>query len=194
MGVANSGVSGRDAAISKKSKNTGSYTSSITTGLLCHRSSNQRLRMQLKRLVRPNPHKPTDTRMKSIQKSPVNHHQKHGLRFASKLMAAMAVGALGTMTFSAAHAQVTNSSIIGKAPTDATIMVHNSDTGIGRHGEANGKGRYNISSLPPGTYVVSLEKDGKTLANLPGISLFASKAVEVDFSCDNDQCTASLGH
>jgi hypothetical protein len=131
--------------------------------------------------------------MKGIQNSEFSSIQKRAPRFASKLMAILAVGAFGAVAFNAAHAQATSSSIIGKAPNDATVKVH-SDTGIGRHGTANGNGRYNISSLPPGTYAVSLEKDGKTLANLPGVPLFAGKAVEVDFACDSDQCAASLGH
>lgn len=131
--------------------------------------------------------------MKIIQKSEVSRHQKHGFRFASKFMSIMAIGALGAMTFGAAHAQATSSSIIGKAPTDGTVTVH-SDTGLTRHGTPNGKGRYNLSSLPPGNYLVSLEKDGKTLASLPGVPLYAGKAFEVDFACDNDQCSASAGH
>jgi hypothetical protein len=131
--------------------------------------------------------------MKGNQKSAFNSSRKHGLRFASKLAITLAVGATGVVAFTTAHAQATNSSIIGKAPTDATVKVH-SDTGIGRHGTADGNGRYNIGSLPPGTYAVSLEKDGKVLANLPGVPLFAGKAVEVDFACDNEQCGAKLGH
>lgn len=131
--------------------------------------------------------------MKIIQKSVVNPQQKHALRFAPKLMSTIAMAAFGALTFSAAHAQSTSSSIIGKAPTDGTVTVH-SDTGVTRHGTANGKGRYSLSSLPPGTYLVSLEKDGKTLASLPGVPLFANKAFEVDFACDNDQCTAMPGH
>ncbi|GLQ94457.1 carboxypeptidase-like regulatory domain-containing protein [Dyella acidisoli] len=129
--------------------------------------------------------------MKIIQDSKVDRQQKHGFRFASVLMSTFAIGAFGAMTFSAAHAQDTNSKIFGKAPTDGTVTVH-SDTGITRHGTANGKGRYTLSSLRPGTYVVSLEKDGKTLASLPGVPLFVGVASEVDFACDNDQCTASL--
>lgn len=129
--------------------------------------------------------------MKIIQKSEGYRQQKRGFRFASMLMSAIAMGAIGAMAFSAAHAQDTDSKIVGKAPTDGTIKVH-SDTGINRHGTANSNGRYTIPSLRPGTYVVSLEKDGKTLASLSGVPLFVGVASEVDFACDNGQCTASL--
>lgn len=128
--------------------------------------------------------------MKIVHKS---EGKKHGPRFASTFMSTIAMGALGAMTVSVAHAQATSSSIMGKAPTDGTVTVH-SDTGITRHGTPNGKGRYNLSSLPPGTYLVSLEKDGKTVASLPGVPLYAGKAFEVDFACDSDQCTAAPGH
>lgn len=127
------------------------------------------------------------------QKYDVNRQQTYGIRFASKLMSIIAMGALGAMTLSIAHAQETDSRIVGKAPTDGTITVH-SDTGITRHGTASSKGRYSLSQLRPGTYVVSLEKDGKTLASQPGVPLFVGRASEVDFVCNNDQCSASVGH
>jgi hypothetical protein len=143
--------------------------------------------------ARLNSPKPTSTSMNIIQKYEVNRPQKPGLRFASKFMAIIAMGALGAMTLSVAYAQETDSRIVGKAPTDGTITVH-SDTGVTRHGTANSKGRYSLSQLRPGTYVVSLEKDGKTLASQPGVPLFVGRASEVDFACDNDQCSASVGH
>jgi Carboxypeptidase regulatory-like domain len=131
--------------------------------------------------------------MNIIQKSEVNRPQKYRFRFASKLMSTIAMGALGAMTFSVALAQETDSRIVGRAPTDGTVTAH-SDTGITRHGTANSKGRYTLSELRPGTYVVSLEKDGKTLASQSGVPLFVGVASEVDFACNNDQCSASLGH
>jgi hypothetical protein len=131
--------------------------------------------------------------MKINQKSQVNHHQTHELRFAPKLMSAIAVGAIGAMTFSAAHAQETSSHIFGKAPADSTVTVH-SDTGINRHGVVGSNGRYNLPSLPPGTYLVSLVKDGKTVASLPNVGLFVGPASEVDFACDGEQCSAVRAH
>ena len=119
--------------------------------------------------------------MNIIQKSNINRQHKYGFRFASKLMSTIAMGAFGVMAFTAAHAQETDSKIVGKAPNDGTITAH-SDTGITRHGTANSKGRYTLSQLRPGTYVVSLEKDGKTLASQSGVPLFVGRASEVDRS------------
>ena len=131
--------------------------------------------------------------MKIIQKYEVDCQRKPGFRFSSMLMSTIAMGAFAAMTFNAAHAQDTDSKIVGKAPTDSTITAR-SDTGANRHGTANSKGRYTLTSLRPGTYVVSLEKDGKTIASLSGVPLFVGVASEVDFACDNGQCTASLAH
>lgn len=129
--------------------------------------------------------------MKIIQKYELDRQPKRGFRLASMLMSTIAIGAFGAMTFSAAHAQDTDSKIVGKAPTDGTITVHG-DLGTTRRGTANSKGRYTVPHLRSGTYVVSLEKDGKTLASLSGVPLFVGVASEVDFACDNGQCTASL--
>ena len=129
--------------------------------------------------------------MKIIQKSEVNRQRKRRFRLASMLMSTIAMGIFSAMTFNTAHAQATDSKIFGKAPVDSIITVH-SDIGANRRGTANSKGHYTLTSLRPGTYVVSLEKDGKTLASLSGVPLFVGVASEVDFACDNDQCTASL--
>ena len=119
--------------------------------------------------------------------------QKTARRHAFKLMTAIAVSAFGIIAVNAAYAQSTSSSILGKSPTDASVTVH-SDKGITRHGSPNSKGRYNLSALPPGTYEVSLERDGKTLATVGGIPLLAGRASQVDFTCENDQCTGVFNH
>lgn len=130
--------------------------------------------------------------MKIIPKpTPMAQRRQHH-RYALKLMTAIAVSAFGITAVDAAYAQSTSSSIGGKAPAGSTITVH-SDNGITRHGTTDSKGRYRLPQLLPGTYLVSIEKDGKTLAQVQGVPLFASRASEVDFACDNDQCTGSFG-
>lgn len=118
--------------------------------------------------------------MKTMQKSSL------------KLITAIAISAFSVIALDAAYAQSTSSSIGGKAPADSTITVH-SDNGLTRQGTPNSKGRYRLPNLLPGTYLVSLEKDGKTVAQVQGVPLFASRASEVDFACDNGQCTGSFG-
>jgi len=111
----------------------------------------------------------------------------------SQKFAAIAMCAFGAMALNTASAQSTSSTITGRAPADATITAH-SDKGITRHGTPNSKGRYSLSALLPGTYEVSLEKDGKTLATVKGVPLFASWASEVNFTCENDQCIGAFKH
>ncbi|SFS18417.1 Carboxypeptidase regulatory-like domain-containing protein [Dyella sp. OK004] len=131
--------------------------------------------------------------MKTNKKlSPIGHRHQNR-RYALKFMTAIAVSAFGAIALNTAYAQSTSSSIVGKAPTDSTITAH-SDKGLTRHGSPNSKGRYNLSALLPGTYLVSLERDGKTLATVQGVPLLAARASEVDFVCDNDQCTGSFNH
>lgn len=124
--------------------------------------------------------------------SPIGH-RLHNRRYALKFMTAITMSAFGAIALNTAYAQSTSSSIVGKAPTDTTITVH-SDKGLTRHGSPNSKGRYNLSALLPGTYLVSLERGGTTLATVQGVPLFAARASEVDFVCDNDQCTGSFNH
>ncbi|HKR42415.1 MAG TPA: carboxypeptidase-like regulatory domain-containing protein [Paraburkholderia sp.] len=130
--------------------------------------------------------------MKTSQKTSAIGHPRQNRRYALKLMTAVTMSAFGAIAFDAAYAQATSSSIVGKAPTDSTITVH-SDNGLTRHGSPNSKGRYNLPALLPGTYLVSLERNGKTLARVQGVPLIASRASEVDFICDNDQCRGSFG-
>lgn len=115
-----------------------------------------------------------------------------GRRHAFKIMTAIAVSAFGAIAINAAFAQSTSSSIFGRAPADSTITVH-SDNGVTLHVSPNNKGRYSFRALVPGTYLVSLEKNGQTVANVQGVPLFASRSSQVDFVCDNDQCKGTFG-
>jgi hypothetical protein len=130
--------------------------------------------------------------MKTTQKSAAIAYRQQNRRFALKLMTAIAVSAFSAIAFDAAYAQSTSSSIFGKAPADTTITIH-SDNGITRHKSADSKGRYSFPALQPGTYLVSLEKNGDTVARVQGVPLYASRSSEVDFACDNDQCKGSFG-
>ncbi|WP_196240318.1 carboxypeptidase-like regulatory domain-containing protein [Dyella choica] len=130
--------------------------------------------------------------MKTSQKPTAFGRRHQNRHYAIRLMAAIAVSAFGAIAIHSAYAQSTSSSIFGRAPADSTITVH-SDNGGARHGTANSKGRYTLTSLLPGTYVVSLERNGQTVAKVQGVPLFASRSSQVDFVCDNDQCTGTFG-
>jgi hypothetical protein len=129
--------------------------------------------------------------MKTTQKSANPTRRQQNRRHAFKLMTAIAMSAFGAIALNGAYAQSTSSAITGKAPADTTITLH-SDNGITRHQSPNSDGRYRFPSLQPGTYLVSLEKNGQTVARVQGVPLFASRGSEVDFKCDSDQCVGSL--
>lgn len=130
--------------------------------------------------------------MKTSQKPAAMGYRQINGGYALKLITAIVVSAFGAIAFGAAYAQATSSSIVGRAPIDSTITVH-SDNGVTRHGSPNSKGRYNIPALLPGSYLVTIERNGKTLARVQGVPLFASMASEVDFACTDDQCKGSFG-
>jgi hypothetical protein len=129
--------------------------------------------------------------MKTMQKPASTARRQPDRRHAFKLMTAIALSVFAAVALDAAYAQSTSSAITGKAPADTTVTVH-SDNGITRHKSPGSDGHYRFPSLQPGTYLVSLERNGQTVARVQGVPLFASRGSEVDFRCDNDQCTGAL--
>lgn len=130
--------------------------------------------------------------MKSIQQITSNTHIHRNRHSAWRLVPVLAAGVLATAGFVTAHAQATSSHIFGQAPAGAVVTAH-SDAGARRHSTVNAKGRYNINSLPPGTYSVTLEKDGHTVDTRANIPLDVGRGAEVDFACPHDQCAAPPG-
>jgi hypothetical protein len=129
--------------------------------------------------------------MKTMKKTASTARRQPDRRHAFTLMTAIALSVFGAVALDAAYAQSTSSAITGKAPADTTVTVH-SDNGITRHKSPDSDGHYRFPSLQPGTYLVSLERNGQTVARVQGVPLFASRGSEVDFRCDNDQCTGAL--
>ncbi|GLQ97227.1 carboxypeptidase-like regulatory domain-containing protein [Dyella mobilis] len=120
------------------------------------------------------------------------HHRNRGLR--SLICGSAATAVLGIIAASlptTAGAQSTTSHIFGQAPAGETVVAQNGATGLHRHAKANAKGRYTIDPLPAGDYIVTLEKDGKTVDKQSNVSLVVGRGAEVDFGCPNDQCAAA---
>jgi hypothetical protein len=130
--------------------------------------------------------------MKSIQQLAPNAFVRRNRQQVSTWLPSLAVVLTATIGFATAHAQDTNSHIFGQAPAGETVTAH-SDTGLRRHATVNSKGRYNLNSLPPGNYNVTLDKDGQTVDTRSNIPLGIGAGAEVDFACPKDQCAASGG-
>ena len=70
--------------------------------------------------------------------------------------------ALGLCFAGGVQAQSTTGSINGDAGAGATVTVQN-QSGLTRTVTADASGRYNVGSLPVGSYTVTIERDGKVV-------------------------------
>jgi outer membrane receptor for ferrienterochelin and colicin len=98
---------------------------------------------------------------------------------ASRISLALAL-ALGA---GSAMAQSTTGSIFGQAPAAAgeTVLVK-SATGLSREVPVDNDGRFNIGSLPLGTYSVSLMQGGKAVDVRNDVNLRVGSGTEVSFA------------
>ncbi|MEO7068432.1 MAG: TonB-dependent receptor [Rhodanobacter sp.] len=81
-------------------------------------------------------------------------------------------------------AQSTTGSIFGTAPTATgeTVKVVNNQTGLSREVAVDSAGRYTVSSLPIGSYSVSLMKGGNVLASQQQVAVSVSGGTQVPFT------------
>ncbi|MGY3038979.1 hypothetical protein ACVWWQ_000566 [Rhodanobacter sp. TND4EL1] len=110
--------------------------------------------------------------------------------FGGLFVAATSLFLFAAVPPNTANAQSTSGRIFGQAPAGETVIAQSS-TGLRRHVTVKDSGHYVITSLPPGTYAVTLEKDGTTVDTRKNIPLGASRGSEVDFACPQDKCDAS---
>ena len=88
-----------------------------------------------------------------------------------------------------AAAQVASGSIVGAVRdasgavvTDAAVTVRNSETGIERHVTTNRDGDYVVTQLQPGTYGVTVEREGFKKAVQPPFKLDVNQTTRVDIT------------
>jgi len=82
-----------------------------------------------------------------------------------------------TVAISAAHAQSTTGRIFGtvSGAGDADTVLVESSSGFSREVKVEG-GRYSLSSLPLGTYTVTLKHDGAVVDTRDGVSILVVPA------------------
>jgi len=103
---------------------------------------------------------------------------------------AFAAIALGiALPIAAVSAQSTSAHIFGQGPAGAKVDAHSS-TGAHRSTTIRDDGRYDLRSLPMGTYTVTLTEGSSVADTRSNIRLTVGRGAEVDFACPHDQCTA----
>lgn len=90
--------------------------------------------------------------------------------------------ALGLCVASGVHAQSTTGSIYGTVPGDgnASIVISN-NSGFSRTISADSTGRYNATTLPVGTYTVTIQRDGKVVGTRD-VTVRAGAGTDVSFA------------
>src|SRR5258705_11357834 len=69
----------------------------------------------------------------------------------------------------------------GAVLPQATVILHNTDTGTERESRTNDSGLYVFVSVPPGEYDLKVTKDGFTTATQAGLHVVVNQASTQDF-------------
>ena len=101
--------------------------------------------------------------------------------------------ALGLGFSGVALAQSTTGSVFGQAPVAAgeTVIVR-SESGVTRTATIDAQGHYSISSLPVGTYTVTLQKNGEVVSTRDNVTVRVSSGTEISFGAAASQNTKTL--
>jgi hypothetical protein len=105
----------------------------------------------------------------------------------------IALGICGAVGSTAVQAQATSGTLFGWAPAGETITIEGSN-GTHHHTTVNAKGRYSLSSLPNGTYTVTLEKDGQAIEKHLNVNIVVGRGQEVDFICRGAKCSGATSN
>ena len=112
----------------------------------------------------------------------------HRLRVVFCLLMGVVLG-LAAATPAAAQAQSNAGDLVGTVtdPTgavisEATVTVHNLDTGLVRTTTTDAEGNYRLLTLPPGRYEITVEKDGFQQARNPEIPIQIGQRAEWNVS------------
>ncbi|HJS98972.1 MAG TPA: TonB-dependent receptor [Terriglobales bacterium] len=111
----------------------------------------------------------------------------HKCSFVSGVLVAVALMVLSGAI--PATAQVASGSIVGTVRdssgavvVDAGVTVRNPETGIGRVVKSNSEGQYVVTLLQPGTYSVTVEREGFKKAVQPPFKLDVNQTARVDIT------------
>ena len=98
-----------------------------------------------------------------------------------------------------AYGQNVNGSIVGTVSDStnaaipaATVTITDENTNVNRTAQTDASGYYSVPDLPPGTYKVTVQKDGFSTAVNTGISLFADRTARSDMTLSPGSVTQTV--
>lgn len=121
----------------------------------------------------------------------MNKHHDTQVRLSKRSALVLAIG-LGLAGISGlAWGQATTGAIFGQVPAgnNETVLVE-SASGISRRIRVDASGHYSATSLPLGTYTVSLQRNGQTVQSRTNVTLRVGAGIEVDFSTTGSAANA----
>ncbi|MGH9932351.1 MAG: TonB-dependent receptor domain-containing protein [Pyrinomonadaceae bacterium] len=112
----------------------------------------------------------------------------HSIRFAVLLLATIVCGlpgsgvAFGQSQSNAADLQGVVRDPTGAVVVGATVMARNPATNFSRDVTTNEEGYYQITSLPPGSYEITIEASGFAKARIPNVTLTVGQRADLDIA------------
>src|SRR5580658_8798372 len=74
----------------------------------------------------------------------------------------------------------------------ATVTITDENTNVSRTAQTDASGYYSVPDLPPGTYKVTVQKDGFSTTVNTGISLFADRTARSDMTLSPGSVTQTV--
>jgi Carboxypeptidase regulatory-like domain len=119
----------------------------------------------------------------------------------SEILLIVALIAFFALTALHAHAQVVGGTLsglitdpTGAALSDASVLVHNDETGNERRLTTGADGRFSAPSIPIGTYTITAEHPGFTAQRRIGIPLTIGQSKQIDLELTVDSVKHRRGH
>ena len=108
-------------------------------------------------------------------------------RMQERFSVLLAWSLVGFLSAAVAHAQVTTADLVGTARDSsraivqgAVVTLTNEATGVARNATTNADGNYIFTSLPPGTYTLTVEATGFNKIERRGVTLQVNQRAQVD--------------
>lgn len=119
------------------------------------------------------------------------NRSKHAVHIAGRRTALAVAMALGLGLAGSVAAQSTTGRIFGQAAAGETVSVQGT-SGTTREVTVDSQGRFDLSALPPGSYTVTLKKDGAVVDTRENVFVVVGSGTEVPFAAVTSLATVSV--